>query len=453
MDWKNKRVLVFGSGKSGVGAAGLLEKLGARPVIFDSNEKLDGQSVLDQLGGRTELCLGSVPEELMDTLEMVVMSPGVPCDQPLVEEFRARGIPVLGEVELAFRLGKGTVLAITGTNGKTTSTALLGEIMKAAFPEVYVVGNIGNPYTDVVLEQTERAVTVAEISSFQLETVETFHPRVSAITNITEDHLNRHHTMEEYIRVKELVVKNQTEEDACVLNYEDPVLRAFGETLSCRAVYFSSRRVLEQGIFLRDGEIVLRDGGEEIPIVRTEELPLLGLHNYENVMTAAAMAWYAGAPAETIRRVSCGFAGVEHRIEYVAEKRGVKYYNDSKGTNPDAAIKAVQAMVRPTVLIGGGYDKQSTYGEWIDSFDGKVKYLVLIGATKEKIAQEAAEHGFPEQKILFCEDLKEAVRVCAAHAEPGDAVLLSPACASWDQFRSYEERGDRFKAYVRELPD
>ena len=420
-------------------------------MIFDSNPELDRQKVLDQLEAPAEICLGQVPEEQMDALDLVVMSPGVPCDQPLVEEFRARKIPVWGEVELAYRLGKGRVLAITGTNGKTTSTALLGEIMKAACPEVYVVGNIGNPYTGVVLDQSEKAVTVAEISSFQLETIEAFHPSVSAITNITEDHLNRHHTMEEYIRVKERITENQTEEEVCVLNYEDPVLRAFGETLTCRAVYFSSRRSLKQGICLEGDAIVLRDGEKEIEIVRTGDLKLLGLHNYENVMTAAAMAYYAGVPAEVIRRAACAFAGVEHRIEYVADKNGVKYYNDSKGTNPDAAIKGIQAMVRPTLLIGGGYDKQSTYGEWIDSFEGKVKYLVLIGATREKIAREALEHGFPEERILFCGDLAEAVKTCAAHAEEGDAVLLSPACASWDQFKSYEERGDLFKEYVRAL--
>ena len=291
MDWKDKKVLVFGSGKSGMGAAGLLSSLEACPIIFDSNEKVDRQAIEKKLCGRGQICLGHVPEEIMDALDLVVMSPGVPCDQPLVEEFRKRGIPVWGEVELAFRLGKGRVLAVTGTNGKTTTTALLGEIMKAACPEVYVVGNIGNPYTDVVLEQSEEAVTVAEISSFQLETIDAFHPCVSAITNITEDHLNRHHTMEEYIRVKELIAVNQSGEDVCVLNYEDPVLRAFGEKLSCRTVYFSSRRELAQGIFLKNGAIILREGGREVPIVRTEELKLLGLHNYENVMTADLPGW------------------------------------------------------------------------------------------------------------------------------------------------------------------
>ena len=451
MERKGKKVLVFGSGKSGIGAAGLLEKLGACPVIYDNNEKLDKASVLAQLQGPAEIYAGDLPETVKDSLDLVVMSPGVPCDQPLVESFREKGIPVWGEVELAYRTGKGTVLAVTGTNGKTTTTALLGEIMKSAFPEVYVVGNIGTPYTGAALSQSAGAVTVAEISSFQLETIQEFHPRISAITNITEDHLNRHHTMEEYIRVKERIAENQTGDDVCVLNYEDPVLRDFGGRLSCRRVWFSSRRPLEEGIYLEGDSIILRDKGQRIPVVKTGELKLLGLHNYENVMTAAAMAYYAGVPMEKIRRTVCEFSGVEHRIEYVTEKNGVRYYNDSKGTNPDAAIKGIQAMVRPTLLIGGGYDKQSTYGEWIDSFDGKVKYLVLIGATRDKIAGEAKEHGFPPERILFCENLEEAVKTCAARAEQGDAVLLSPACASWDQFKSYEERGDLFKEYVKAL--
>mgnify|MGYP000803935001 CR=1 FL=1 len=341
------------------------------------------------------------------------------------------------------------VIGITGTNGKTTTTALTGEIMKRHFDSVFVVGNIGTPYTSRALEMKEETVTVAEISSFQLETIEKFAPQVSAILNITEDHLNRHHTMEEYIRVKEQITKNQTKEDTCVLNYEDAVLRAFGEKAVPKVVYFSSVRTLEKGIYLDGDLIVLRTEGEEIPVVRTGELKLLGQHNYENVMAAVAMAYYAGIPMESIRKSICEFTAVEHRIEYVTEKNGVAYYNDSKGTNPDAAIKGIQAMNRPTFLIGGGYDKGSAYDEWIEAFDGKVKYLVLIGQTREKIRECAIRHGL--ENIVLCEDLKEAVDFCAAQAEAGDAVLLSPACASWGQFDNYEQRGDRFKEYVQSL--
>ena len=460
---KDKKVLVFGSGKSGLAATLLLEKVGAKPILYDGNEKLDpakiredlrkkGEAVLcesQQAEDVVEILCGAFPETLTDTLDLVVLSPGIPCDLPLVQSFREKGIEIIGEIELAYLTGHGKVLAITGTNGKTTSTTLLGEIMKATFPEVYVVGNIGNPYTEISLGQSDAAVTVAEISSFQLETVRTFHPAASAITNLTPDHLNRHHTLEEYFRVKERIAENQGPEDLCVLNYEDPVLREFGKTLPCRVQYFSSLRKLEEGLYYRDGEIRIAAAGEDSLLIKTEELQILGLHNFENVMTAAAMALFAGAEIETVRRVLRVFPGVAHRIEFVDEIDGVRYYNDSKGTNPDAAIKAIQAMNRPTLLIGGGYDKDSTYEEWINSFDGKVKKFVLIGQTKEKIAAAAIRCGFPKEDIILCEDLKEAMDVCRANAEAGDAVLLSPACASWGQFDNYEQRGDRFREYVR----
>ncbi len=451
MELQGKRVLVFGTGKSGIGAADLLGAVGALPILYDGNEKTDKEAVLHKTEGNypLEIYTGTLPEEVQKQLELVVLSPGVPTDLPLVKSFYEQGLPVWGEVELAYRIGKGEVLAITGTNGKTTTTALLGKIMADARESVYVVGNIGTPYTSMSLKMQEDTVTVAEISSFQLETIENFAPKVSAILNITEDHLNRHHTMEEYIRVKELIVKNQTAKDTCVLNYEDEVLREFGKNLVPKTLYFSSVRKLEQGIYLDGDQIVLKTEQEEIPVVKTGELKLLGQHNFENVMAAVAMAYSAGVPMESIRKSICAFTAVEHRIEYVTEKNGVVYYNDSKGTNPDAAIKGIQAMNRPTYLIGGGYDKESSYDEWIQSFDGKVRSLVLIGQTKEKIKAAAERLGFYD--VVLCEDLKEAVTWCAGMAHPGEAVLLSPACASWGQFDNYEQRGDRFKEYVMEL--
>ena len=451
MDLKNKKVLVFGSGKSGIGAADLLGQVGAVPLIYDGNAGIDKDEVRAKVSHvkDMEVYAGELPQEVLESLDLAVLSPGVPTDIPMVQSFYEKGIPVWGEVELAYRVGKGRVLAITGTNGKTTTTALLGKIMSDAEDSVFVVGNIGTPYTSKALEMNAHSTTVAEISSFQLETIDQFAPKVSAILNITEDHLNRHHTMEEYIRVKELIVKNQKPEDTCVLNYEDPVLREFGKHIVPRTVYFSSARRLEQGIFLEGDQIILRTETEEIPIVKTGELKLLGTHNYENVMAAAAMAYYAGVPVESIRKSACEFTAVAHRIEYVAEKNGVVYYNDSKGTNPDAAIKGIQAMNRPTLLIGGGFDKGSTYDEWLESFDGKVRYLVLIGQTREKIRDAAERLGVCP--CILCDNLEEAVKVCAEKAEPGDAVLLSPACASWGQFDNYEQRGDRFKEYVNRL--
>mgnify|MGYP000270141168 CR=1 FL=1 len=339
----------------------------------------------------------------------MVLSPGVPTDLPVIERMREERIEVIGEIELAYLFGKGEILAITGTNGKTTTTSLLGEIAKNAFDSVFVVGNIGNPYTTVVDETREDSVIVAEMSSFQLESIVTFRPRVSAILNLTPDHLNRHHTMEAYIQAKENITRNQTEEDHCILNYEDEVLRRFGEGLRAKVIWFSSARKLDEGIYLEDGHIIYRGAkGAEETLCGVDELQLLGTHNYENVMAASAMAIAYGVPMDVIRDTVKAFRGVEHRIEFVAEKEGVAYYNDSKGTNPDAAIKAVQAMRRPTVLIGGGYDKQSDYREWIESFDGKVKLLVLLGDTREKIAAQAKECGF--YRLCVCGQLREAVQ-------------------------------------------
>ena len=446
---KGKRVLVFGSGISGIGAVRLLEAVQADVILYDGNEKLDKEEIKKRLPEHSlcDIVLGDMPQDLPSTLDLAVMSPGVPLDIPPVEALKRAGIPVWGEVELAYRMGAGTVLAITGTNGKTTTTALLGEIMRAYAKSVFVVGNIGNAYTGAALSMIEESYTVAEISSFQLETTISFRPKVSAVLNITEDHLNRHHTMQEYIRVKEMIAGNQTKEDFCVLNYEDEELRRFAEVCPAKTLFFSSLHKLDHGIFLDGGQIILRTGTEEILVAETSGLKLLGRHNHENVMAAVAMAYCAGVPMETIRQVIQSFTAVPHRIEFVDEIDGVAYYNDSKGTNPDAAIKGIQAMNRPTLLIGGGYDKESSYEEWIRAFDGKVRYLVLIGQTKEKIEKAAHSCGF--MSTILAEDLEEAVKICAEKANPGDAVLLSPACASWGQFDNYEQRGDKFKEYVR----
>ncbi len=451
MEVKGKKVLVFGAGISGAGAAKLLEKHQAEVILYDGNQKLDKEELKKQLGEESpiKVLLGNLPGEVEKTLDMAVLSPGIPTDLPLVERMRSQGVSIIGEIELAYQFGKGDVLAITGTNGKTTTTSLLGEIMKKARSEVYVVGNIGNPYTSVAGQMTEQAVTVAEVSSFQLETIDMFRPKVSAILNITPDHLNRHHTMEAYIQAKENIARNQKEEDYCILNYEDELTREFGKNVKAKVLYFSSQRKLEEGIYLEDGKIVCSLGGKKEEICHTDELQILGTHNHENVMAAAGMAYAYGVPVDTIRRSVKEFGGVEHRIEYVAQKNGVVYYNDSKGTNPDAAIKGIQAMKRPTVLIGGGYDKDSEYTEWINSFDGKVKKLILLGETREKIARDAEKCGF--QDYLFADSFEEAVKMAVEQAVPGDAVLLSPACASWDMFPSYEVRGDKFKEIVNSL--
>lgn len=443
-----KKVLVFGSGISGIGAVKLLEDHGAEVVLYDGNESLDQASLREQLGEKTTIVLGEFPEHLLEELELVVLSPGVPTDLPVILAMKEHGIQVIGEVELAYAFGKGDVLAITGTNGKTTTTSLLGEIMKCHQEEVFVVGNIGNPYTVAAGQMTERSVAVAEMSSFQLESIETFRPKVSAILNFTPDHLNRHHTMEAYVEAKKQIAKNQTAEDYCVLNYEDERTKAFGEEVKAQVLYFSSAHKLERGIYLDDGKMIYKNP-EEVIVCHVDELQILGIHNYENVMAAVAMAAVYGVPMDTIRKAILTFKGVEHRIEYVTEKDGVVYYNDSKGTNPDAAIKGIQAMNRKTVLIGGGYDKNSEYTEWIQAFDGKVKQLILIGATREKIAQDAEKCGFHD--YVFADTFEEAVLLAAKTAKSGEAVLLSPACASWGMFPNYEVRGEKFKEIVNSL--
>ena len=449
MNFKN--ALVAGTGKSGISAAKLLIAHGVKVTLFDENEKRDKNDLMEKLS-QSELVtilLGKLTDEVLKQTDIMVISPGIPVDSAFVEDIKKAGIPVWSEIELAYYFGKGKIAAITGTNGKTTTTALVGEIVKAWNPKTIVVGNIGIPYTELCDTTDDDSATVAEISSFQLETIVDFHPNVSAILNLTPDHLNRHYTFENYGNVKKSITKNQTEDDVVVLNYDDDHTRAMAEGIRPRVVYFSRLEKPAGGVYVEDGHIVIEANGEKIDVLALKDLILLGSHNVENVLAAVGISYYMGVPVNVIRDVAVSFKAVEHRIEYVKTVAGVDYYNDSKGTNPDAAIKGIQAMNRPTLLIGGGYDKQSTYEEWIQAFDGKVRFLVLIGDTKEKIAKAARSVGFND--IIMADNLKEAVQICHDKANAGDAVLLSPACASWDQFKSYEQRGELFKEYVRAL--
>ena len=452
---ENRNFLVAGCGISGIGAAKMLLSAGEPTVLYDGNEKKERDEILSQFeGSRPELVLGELPDSLVQWADVCVISPGIPTDVPFAEKLRKAGVPLWSEIELAWHYENGTVIGITGTNGKTTTTSLVGEMIRAGFgaDRTFVVGNIGTAYTGKVLQTRPDTVTVAEISSFQLETAHTFHPHVSAILNITPDHLNRHKTMENYIAVKESIAKNQTKEDYCVLNADDAVLRDFGQhRCPASVIWFSSREELSEGFFMRGDTLVYRFRGQEGVIGKTSEFLLIGRINYENILAASAMAMAMGVPADKISAAAKNFHAVEHRIEYTATKRGVRYYNDSKGTNPDAAIQAIRAMDSDTCLIGGGYDKGSSYDEWIEAFGTKVRYLVLIGQTREKIADCCRKHGFTN--FEFAENMDEAVQKCAAHARPGWEVLLSPACASWGMFDNYEQRGRIFKDLVRKLPD
>ncbi len=454
MIFQDKTVLILGSGVSGIGALEALSKVHAKCILFDGNEKLTTEDIAKKIpeGCEADIIIGSIPAEVMDKLDLAVVSPGIPIDNPILEELRLHNILIIGEIELGFLLSKGRVIGITGTNGKTTTTTLVGQMMQDYFEEVFVVGNIGNPYTLEAFKTTDHSVTVAEISSFQLETTDTFCPSVSAILNVTPDHLDRHYTMENYAHTKEKITIGQTKNEYCVLNYENEYTRAFGLS-NCPAtpVFFSSKRVLEDGVYCQGDTIYLAKNGVHTPVMNIyKDMNLVGTCNVENVMAALAIGLSFGVPLESLLKTIKAFKAVEHRIEYVATKNGVDYYNDSKGTNPDAAIQGIKAMSKPTILIGGGYDKHSEYDEWIEAFEDKVKLLVLIGQTREKIAECAKAHGFTN--YVFADTFAECLDICVKHANSGDAVLLSPACASWGMFPNYEERGRQFKEYVNNLP-
>ncbi len=449
----SERYLIIGAGRSGIAAAGMLTELQKDFIIYDGNEALDTAAVKKSIAKDKEITflLGDAYEGGLENIDVCVVSPGVPLDTPIMLALKEKNIPIIGEIELAYLYDKGEIIAITGTNGKTTTTSLTHEIMRSHNENTLLVGNIEIPYTGLALTSKTGGATVAEISSFQLETMITFKPKVSAILNITPDHLDRHKTMENYAEIKKSIAKNQDEKDFCVLNYEDKVLREFGETLKCNVIFFSSQRELTDGYFYKDGTVYFAENGRITPFINADETNLVGLHNFENIMAAVAMTKAFGVPEPVIKEAVKRFKAVEHRIEYVETKNGVRYYNDSKGTNTDAAIKAIDAMPTATVLIGGGYDKDADFNEWVSHFPGKVRKLVLIGQTKEKIAEACDKIGFHD--YCFAENLAEAVKISADAAKCGDCCLLSPACASWGMFKNYQQRGDMFKEYVRQIAD
>ena len=460
-----KKFLVAGLGLSGIQAADLLLKTGNNVILYDGNEKLNPAEILGKLAffreekhqrpeerDRVEIVLGELPDEVTARVSCCVISPGISLEVPFAAKLQNAGVKIISEIELAWRYEKGTVIGITGTNGKTTTTTLVGDIMRAYLgaERAFTTGNIGLPYAEEVLKTAKDTVTTIELSSFQLESIDTFRPHVSAILNITPDHLNRHHTMECYASVKERIIENADASDVIVLNYEDERLRAFGESgLKPQVVFFSGLRKLDEGYYLSGNKMFRRKGGQEELLLTTEEVNLVGRCNYENILAAVAVCDAMGVPMDCILKTVREFKAVPHRIEFTRELRGVRYYNDSKGTNPDAAIQGIRAMAGSTILIGGGYDKGSEYDEWIEEFGDKVRLLLLMGQTREKIAECAKKHGF--SAVRFVENMEEAVQTAAAEAKPGESVLLSPACASWGMFDNYEQRGDIFKDLVNHL--
>ncbi len=454
MPLKDKRVLVVGLARSGVAAAQLLVRHGACVTVNDSKTREElGEALAPLETLPLTWRLGCPAMETLPGQELLVISPGIPDKAAFVVKAREMGIPVIGELELAYRLCPGTMVAVTGTNGKTTTVTLLGEIFRNAGKRSWTVGNIGFPYSQAALEATEADVEVCECSSFQMETIETFHPRAAALLNITEDHLNRHGTMAEYTRLKMRMFENQTSEDFAVFNADDPALEPLTGLVKSRVLRFSRKREVEEGAFLRDGVIVFRLNGREETVLPAKDVYIPGPHNTENALAAVCVAMAMGVGAETVAETLRTFRGVEHRIEFTRELDGVRWYNDSKGTNVDSTIRAVQTMDRPTVIILGGSDKHCDFTplalEMKDAED--IREAVLLGVTAPQIDETLRRCGWDH--IHRAGDMAEAVQLCRRLAAPGWNVLLSPACASFDMFHDYEERGRVFKQLVADLRD
>ncbi len=450
---KDKRVLVLGMARSGIAAARLLLLRGAEVYICDMRPEADFDGELDELkADGAKLCLGEGhPEELLEGMDALVVSPGIPVDHPAVIRAKQTGLLVMGEVELAYREARGMLLAITGTNGKTTTTTLLGEIFKNAGRRTFVVGNIGTPYSGAVPEMKPGDVTACEISSFMMETSAEFPPSICAVLNISEDHLNRHGTMEKYIALKERIFENCAGDDCVVLNWDDPVTRDMAGRVKSRVAWFSSRNPVPFGAFVQDGMIVYGTPQDNKQVCAPGEVYIPGEHNLKNALAATAMAMAAGIPAPVIRHTLRTFKGVEHRIEFVRELDGVRFINDSKGTNVDSTIQAVRAMDRPTVLILGGYDKHTDFTPLCEEIMKRpIARIVLIGATAKQCEQTLEKVGY-HAWVHAGYEFRAAVEKAFELANPGGNVLLSPSCASFDMFKDYEERGRIFKSIVNAL--
>ena len=452
MEYEKKKVLVVGMARSGVAAAQLLRASGAEVTVNDSKTEEElGQQLKPLEGLQLERRFGCPAAELLEGKDCLVISPGIPDTAPFVVKAKEMGIYVIGELELASQLSRGMLIAVTGTNGKTTTVSLLGEIFANSGKVTHVVGNIGYPFSLASLVSRREDVIVCEVSSFQMETADTFHPHVALLTNITEDLLNRHGTMEVYTALKMRMFKNQTPADFAVFNADDPGLEGLSKQVKSRVLFFSRKREVKEGAFVRDGQIILRLDGNEKRICAAGEVLIPGPHNLETALGAVCAAAAVNVPAPVIRHSLKTFRGVEHRIETVRELDGVEYINDSKGTNVDSTIKAVQTMSQPTVIILGGYDKHTSFDplcrEIINS--PMIRHAVLIGETAGLIRHSLERAGF--SAITDAGTMREAVETARKIADRGWSVLLSPACASFDMFKDYEERGRVFKEIVNGL--
>lgn len=450
------KAIVLGAGLSGIAASKLLMKNDVEVLLFDNNPKISIDKIKKSIYGKVKfkVLLENLNDEDIQDVSLCVISPGFPKTNPVYMKILKKRIPIISELELGYLYCKGQVCAITGSNGKTTTVELTGSILKKKFEDkVEIVGNVGTPYCERALVNNNREMTyVVECSSFQLEDVMKFKPNVAAILNFSPDHLDRYESFVEYINAKLNIAINMDERDILVLNYESQVLRELvlqKNMFKCKVVFFSSKRTLVEGFYLYDNAIFYKDKTKTIKLVNVDELKLIGNHNYENVMASMAMAYYMGVSFVEIVEACKEFVGLEHRVEFVREKNGVKYYNDSKGTNPDAAMKAIDAMKGKILLIAGGRDKGVDYGDFIMKVKEKVRYLILIGEAKKKIAHKARDLNY--NSVIFADTLEEAVDIANSYSNVGDNVLLSPACSSFDMFKSYEERGEKFKEKVMSL--
>jgi len=450
-DLTGVKALVVGLGRSGMSAAVFMTSRGARVTATDSQpESALGPAVSSLRAAGVELRLGGHDQDLFLGQDLIVVSPGVPWEMDALAAARARGIEVIGEVELAARYLRGRIIGVTGSNGKTTTTILIGHLLRESGLPVQVGGNVGHPYPPVTaMVETSRPEmwNVIELSSFQLESIQRFHAGIAVALNVTPDHLDRHGTFERYAAAKGMLFATQKEGDFAVLNADDPTCAAYAFRTRGEAVWFSRSRAAEPGAFVRNGQIVFRRGGVETPLADVAAIPIRGAHNLENTLAAAAAAFLAGAPAGAIQQAIATFRAVEHRLEFVRRLLGVDYYNDSKATNVDATLKALDAFEKDLWVILGGKDKDSDYTLLRDRLRAKARGVLLVGAAAPKIAEQIAGSA----PLIQAGTIESAVAYARSHARPGDTVLLAPACASFDQFENYEHRGRVFKQIVRAL--
>lgn len=445
MQYEEMNIIVVGLGKSGFELLRYLDENNIPTIAYDSKSDYD-KNLIEGFSKNIVINLGQNPTG-DEECDLLILSPGVPTNLAFLEKFRQKNTEIIGEIEFAYRYAKGTFVSITGTNGKTTTTTLTGEIFKAAGLDVRVVGNIGNPLISEVMTSDENTFFVAELSSFQLETINRFRSKSAAVINITPDHLDRHGNLDNYADVKFNIFNNQTENDYAILNFDDPKVNELSPKLNSNIIYFSTNNKLKKGIYLENGIIKYNDGINTIDIINREDVYLKGKHNLENVMTSIGLCVSNNINVKIISEVLREFKGVEHRLEFVEKIDGVEYINDSKGTNPDSSIKALETYGENVILIAGGYDKKSDFDDFIKLFEGRVKMAIFMGATKEQLINTCDKYNF---KNYICKDnMKEAVLFAKSIVKSGDTVLLSPACASWGMYKNYEERGDDFKNIVR----